>query len=234
MTDFSNSIGISHPHTNFPGARVIDTEGRPGRIISVEQNNENPTVTVQPEHGPEMVLPLSLLSQRAENEYDLSFSFASVTDHGTQPEQLVIPVVQEQLQVDKRLVETGKGVRVRKRVSEREQVVDQPLLQDELVVEHVPVGQMLADATIPTARYEGDTLVVPILEEVLVVEKQVRLKEEVRITRRKREIHAPQTVSLRSEEVSVEHFGEQNGSSHPAGIPPTFNQIKSEPGKSVG
>jgi stress response protein YsnF len=48
--------------------------------------------------------------------------------------------------------------------------------------------------------------VVPVLEEVLVVQKQLRLKEEVRITRHRREAHAPQTIVLRSEEVEVERF----------------------------
>lgn len=234
MIDLSNSIDISKLQADAIGARVVDTDGRPGRIISVEQKEQNPTVTVRSEQGAEMVLPLSLLSHRGRNEYAVSISFASLPDKATEPQQLVIPVVQEQLQVDKRLVATGKGVRVDKKVSEHEQVVDQPLLHDELIVEHVPVGQMLADSTIPTVRYEGDTLVVPVLEEVLVVEKHTRLKEEVRITRRKREIHAPQTVLLRSEEVSVEHFDEQQGSPHPAGISRTSNQFKTEPGKPVG
>ena len=48
----------------------------------------------------------------------------------------------------------------------------------------------------------GTALVVPVFEGVRVLEKRVRLKEEVRITRRQR-------VSLRSEEVSVERFDDK-------------------------
>lgn len=234
MTDSSNSIAGSKPQADLVGARVVDMDGRKGLIISVEQKEQNPTVTVQIEHGPELVLPLGLLDHRDGGEYAASFSFSSLARQATGPQQMVIPVVHEQLQVNKRLVDTGKGIRIRKTVSEHEQVIDQPLLQDELVVEHVPVGQMLGDSPLPTARYEGDTLVVPVLEEVLVVAKQTRLKEELRITRRKREIRAPQTVTLRSEEVSVEHFDERDNAPHPAGISQTSNQIKAESGKSVG
>lgn len=224
MTDFSKSIG----------SRVVDAEGRSGRIVAIERKKQTATAAVQIEHGPEVVLPLSLLSMGDSNEYHLPFSFASLPNDAGELQQVVIPVIQEQLQVDKRVVDTGKGVRVHKTVSEREQVVDQPLLQDELIVERVPVGQLLADSPLPTARYDGDTLVVPVFEEVLVVAKQTRLKEEVRITRRKRETHAPQTVLLKSEQVSVEHFDEPNDSPHPVGISQTSNQVKSEPGKSVG
>jgi stress response protein YsnF len=63
----------------------------------------------------------------------------------------------------------------------------------------------------PSTRYEGDTLVVPVLEEVLVVERRVRIKEEIRITRTRREEHHAETVMLKSEQVSVERFDEAGG-----------------------
>ncbi|OGB24589.1 MAG: hypothetical protein A3I66_13970 [Burkholderiales bacterium RIFCSPLOWO2_02_FULL_57_36] len=234
MADFSDSVGASDSKRRLTGVRVIDVDGQAAEIILFNEKEPNPTVAVQLEHGPEIVFPLNLLSMQDNNEYRLPFSFAALQNQATDSKQVVFPVVEEQLQVDKRLVDTGKGIRVRKTVSEHEQVVDQPVLQDELIVEHVPVGRMVAASQLPTTHYDGDTLVVPIFEEVLVVEKQVRLKEEVRITRRKREKHAPQTVYLKSEQVSVERFDEQNDTSHSAGIPETFNQVKFDPGKSAG
>ena len=42
------------------------------------------------------------------------------------------------------------------------------------------------------------------MEEVLVVEKRLMLKEEIRLTMQKGEFREPQTVTLRSEEVSIE------------------------------
>src|SRR3712207_8346086 len=49
-------------------------------------------------------------------------------------QQTVIPVLREELTVGKRVVETGKGVRITKSVSEREETVDEPLTKDEVVV----------------------------------------------------------------------------------------------------
>jgi uncharacterized protein (TIGR02271 family) len=122
--------------------------------------------------------------------------------------ELNIPVVQEKVEVGRKVVDTGRGVRLTKKVTEREETVDPPLMQEELTVERVPIDRLVTGPE-PTQHYEGETLVVPVLEEVLVLEKRIRLKEEVRITRRQRLVHAPQSVSLKSEEVSVERFDEQ-------------------------
>ena len=122
---------------------------------------------------------------------------------------IVIPVVEESLTVSRRTVETGRGVRVSKTVSEREEMVDEPLALDEVVVERTEVNRWLADgAEVPAVRQEGDVTVVPVLEEVLVTQKRLLLKEEIRITRVRREVHRPQRVTLRTEQVAVESFDE--------------------------
>jgi uncharacterized protein (TIGR02271 family) len=126
---------------------------------------------------------------------------------GTGESQTVIPVIEETVEVGREVVDTGRGVRVHKHVTEREEQVDPPLTQDELIIERVPIDRLVTGPE-PTQHLEGDTLIIPVLEEVLVLEKRVRVKEEVRITRRKRQVHAPQTVNLKSEEVSVERFDE--------------------------
>lgn len=54
----------------------------------------------------------------------------------------------------------------------------------------------------------GDVMIVPLLEEVLVVEKRLMLKEELHISKRRTEVHNPQRVILRSEEVTVERIDE--------------------------
>ncbi|MDP2274291.1 MAG: DUF2382 domain-containing protein [Archangium sp.] len=123
-------------------------------------------------------------------------------------EQLTVPVVQETVEVGRHWVDTGRGVRIDKRVTEREEEVDTPLMHEELTVERIPIDRIVSGPE-PQQHYEGETLVVPVLEEVLVLEKRLRLKEEVRITRRQRQVHQPQRVSLKSEEVSVERFDEK-------------------------
>jgi stress response protein YsnF len=123
-------------------------------------------------------------------------------------EELTIPVIREEVQVDKRIIDTGRGVRIHKTVAELPCHIDERLLRDEVEVSHVPVDRIVPLDAAPATRYEGETLVVPILEEVLVVERRVRIKEEVRITRTRREEHHAETVMLKSEQVSVERFEE--------------------------
>src|SRR3982751_2082323 len=66
-------------------------------------------------------------------------------------------------------------------------------------------------------RYEGDTTVIPVLEEVLVVEKRLILREEIHITRSTEEVHKPQRVVLRREDVSVERMEDPHTSQEVAG-----------------
>jgi uncharacterized protein (TIGR02271 family) len=218
----------------LPGVRIVDASGRQARIVSVLQADAEPTAVIRIEQGPEVVLPISLLTPRQDGAYGLPFGFDALSNNTGNQQETVIPVWHEELQIGKRIVDTGKGVRVHKTVSAREQIVDQPLLHDELVVEHVPVGQMVTAAQLPATRYDGDTLIVPILEEVLVVEKKMRLKEEVRITRRRHEIHVPQTVLLKSEQVSVEHFDERIDAAHRDSIPASSASVEPDFGKPAG
>ena len=110
--------------------------------------------------------------------------------------------------VGREAVETGR-VRVTKVVHEDQETVDQPTVTEEVVVERVPVNQFVEAA--PAPRQEGDTLVLPVLEEVLVVQRKLRLKEEVRVTKRRTESREPQAVSVRREEVKIERIGGESG-----------------------
>jgi uncharacterized protein (TIGR02271 family) len=139
----------------------------------------------------------------------------SVTRAHAEREQTVIPVLQEELNVGTRRVEVDAGVRVEKTVEEREERVDEPLTREEVDVERVAVNRPV-DGPV-AVRYEGDTMIVPVLEEVVVVEKRLMLKEEIRITRRRREFHAPQRVVLRREHATVERI--EDPESHDAPPP---------------
>lgn len=126
---------------------------------------------------------------------------------------MLVPVTEEVLSVGKRVVETGRGVRVQKTVQTLPVIVDETLASEEIKVQHVTIDRTLEpDEAIPGTRYEGDVLVVPVFEEVVVVERRIRLKEELHITRIRREEPFVQTVMLKSEQVSVERFDE-NGNS---------------------
>jgi uncharacterized protein (TIGR02271 family) len=118
----------------------------------------------------------------------------------------VIPIVEEVLDVQKRQVETG-GVRVRKTVHEREEQIDEPVWREEVEVEHLVINRVV-DGPAPTVRTEGDVLIIPLVEEVLVVKKQLILREEFRITKRRTTTPSSQKVTLRREEAKIERLEE--------------------------
>jgi uncharacterized protein (TIGR02271 family) len=118
-----------------------------------------------------------------------------------QPErEEMIPLVEEQIEVAKREIERGRVV-VRKHVDTREEIAEAVLWQDELSVERVPLGVPVDVA--PPVREEGDVLIVPVLEEQLVIETRLILKEELRITRHRRSETFREPVRLRVERAEV-------------------------------
>ncbi len=118
----------------------------------------------------------------------------------------VLPVVNEERKIGKRTVETGK-VRMSTRAHEREEAVDVPLRHDEVDIERVPINKIV-DAWVPV-RTEGDVTVIPVLEETVVVQKRLFLKEEVRVRLKTREEHRPQRVCLRGEDLVVERIPDE-------------------------
>lgn len=154
-------------------------------------------------------LPLSLRDLTPNNAVDngnaAGFSDESFSDEGG--EALVVPVVAEELIVGKRVVESGR-VRITKTISEREQIVDEPLQSEEATVERVAVNRVV-DAP-PPVRYEGDVMIVPLVEEMLVVERRLVVREELRISKRLVEVHDPQRVVLRREEAKIERVEPHN------------------------
>lgn len=121
------------------------------------------------------------------------------TDHDE-----VIRLLEETLRIEKRVVESGR-VRVSVSVSERDEMVEIPLVRRDLTVERVPVGHQVD--VVPQSRIEGDILIVPVVEEVAVVVKQLFLREELHI-RVNRTTHVDaQTVRLRREHAQIDLDG---------------------------
>lgn len=133
---------------------------------------------------------------------------SGTTDAPAGQDGLRIPIIEEQLALGARVVETGRGVRIHKTVSEQPVTIDERLQRESVEVRRVPVDRLVEGEEPPAPRYEGDTLVVPVLEEVLVVERRLRVKEELHITRTRTEEHYHDTVALKAERVEVERFDE--------------------------
>lgn len=113
----------------------------------------------------------------------------------------VVPIIAEELRIGRRTVESGK-VRISKIVREHEVIIDEPVLSEHVQVERVSVNRFVEVA--PQVRYEGDTMIIPLLEEVTIVEKRLMLKEELHVSKKVVETRAPQAVVLRREEAIVE------------------------------
>jgi len=115
--------------------------------------------------------------------------------------EIRVPVLEERLEVGTRPVELGE-VRLHKSIETFEQVARQPVLREDVIVERVEMHREL-DAPLEP-HMDGDWFVVPIMEEVLVVQKRLVLKEEVRIKKRQVTEEYEVREQLRREHVDVE------------------------------
>jgi uncharacterized protein (TIGR02271 family) len=163
------------------------------------------------ETGDHLLIPVNFLHRREDGSYLLPLLLAEARrlwpfegeEEAGRDAERVIPVLEERPVFSTRKVETAR-VRITKRVGSHEEDVDEPVVEETVEVERVPLN-LPVDRPAPV-RYEGDTLVLPVYEERLVVEKRLFLKEELRITKRRAERHFPRRATLRHEDVSVERI----------------------------
>lgn len=119
--------------------------------------------------------------------------------------ELRIPVVEETAVVEKRVVETGR-VRVRTLVERHAELLRDAVTREDAEIERVAVNRVVHEA--PAVRTEGDTTIIPLVEEVLVVEKRLIVREEIHIRRRTSVEPIEQEVMLRSTRAVVERDGQ--------------------------
>lgn len=125
---------------------------------------------------------------------------AEPDDRGVTGAKTSVPVVEEQIQVGSHEVTTGRVI-LSKKVEERDELVDVPLLAENYRIERVPLN-LTVDAP-PGVRRVGDTTIIPVIEEIAVVKKQLVLREELHITRVRNEVRRPQRVTLKRETIDV-------------------------------
>jgi uncharacterized protein (TIGR02271 family) len=109
----------------------------------------------------------------------------------------------EELSFDRERVETGR-VRARVVTREHDETVEVPLTRELVEVERVAIGREI-DA-IPPRRQEGDTTIVPVVEEVVVVQRKLVLKEELRLRLVRTTEQHRETVTLRRQEAVIERL----------------------------
>jgi stress response protein YsnF len=113
----------------------------------------------------------------------------------------VIPLVEETASIGKREVVTGR-VRVQPVTDTIEELARADVQRESVEVTRVPIDRMVETA--PEIRTEGDVTIVSVVEEVLVVEKRLVLKEELHIRRRVTTEAAEVPVTLRKQRAIME------------------------------
>jgi len=123
-------------------------------------------------------------------------------DGSAQNKATSIPVVEETIQIDKELIEKGT-TRFIKKVDE--ETVDIPLLfrTQQYSVERIPVNQYVEQAP-PAIRYEGKTMIISIVEEEAVIQKRLKVVEELHVTSSEVEKITNVEVNLKKERVIIE------------------------------
>ncbi len=115
-----------------------------------------------------------------------------------------LELLEETVEVGRRRIETGR-VRVRTRTIERPVQLDESLTQERVEVFRVKIGRQVDD--MPPIREEDGVTIVPVVEEVLVVERRLMLVEEVHLRRVHHTEKYQEVVTLRSQEAVIERDG---------------------------
>jgi len=114
----------------------------------------------------------------------------------------VIPVIEEFLKVDKKVVETGK-IHIQKHVTEEDSLVKIPLTSETYQVERIPVKDQIFDDP-PQIRHEGDNLIIPVIKEVVEIKTRYEVTEEIHVIKNKTVTPHSEKVTLKKETITVE------------------------------
>jgi len=141
-----------------------------------------------------------------------STGYTSTTGTLGRSEDVRIPVVEEQLDINKTSREKG-AVRVTKEVVTETKQVNVPITREEVRVERIPVDSPRT-ATGSETNFQGGTVTVPIREEEVEIRKRPVVKEEVRISKEARREDMQVNEKLRKEKVDIDRDVEEKESTY--------------------
>ena len=118
----------------------------------------------------------------------------------TKPDEK-LSLIEEQLVIYKRAVSDGR-VRVSTKTEFVTEAAEARLDSENVEVTRVAIGREVSEA--PAVRTDGDVTIVPVMEEVLVVEKRLMLVEEIHIRRVATTEDVSIPVELRKQRASIE------------------------------
>ena len=201
----------------LPNAAVVASDRIVGRLVTRPDSDANIEVLTVALTGSDrrVDIPTSAVDLTAStvDRVVLTVSAAELTGEAeagtraptghpvTADDAFTVTLAEEELTARTQEREFGR-VRVDKRVETERAQVTTDVGHEEVTVERVAINQPI-DAT-PESRFEGDTLIIPVVEEVLVTEKRLMLREEVRI--RRHWVTEPVTVedTVRREVLEIE------------------------------
>lgn len=181
-------------------ARVSDPSG----LQAVVEEHSDDRALLRLPDGRRVDIPRTLLSEDPSGSLRASVRFDQLSPAGDQNEEVFLEV-EEHLAIETRDRETGR-VRVTRRVETREEVVDEPGWQEHVEIERVPIGEYVSE--VAGVREEDSVTVIPVYEEVLVVERRLLLKEEIRLRKTREDTRDRQRHSLRRTVVEIERTGD--------------------------
>jgi stress response protein YsnF len=109
--------------------------------------------------------------------------------------------IQERLSVERVLHEVDRA-RVSVRTGTTEETITEPAWREAVEVRRVPVNEVVDH--VEEVRTDGNETVIPVYEEVVVVERRLVLRERLHLTLRREETNIPQRVVLRHQFVEVD------------------------------
>lgn len=116
-------------------------------------------------------------------------------------EERVIPIIEEQLRIDKKIIEKARYT-FDKEVAEEQVELNIPLNHEHISIEKKEINQYVEVAP-PAVRYEGVTMIISVLREEAVVVKKLMLVEELHVTRHSSEEMHSSTHTVRKEKIII-------------------------------
>jgi len=133
---------------------------------------------------------------------------------------LNISLQSEEVSVSRHEV-AGDTVRIGTVTREHDHHIDESLTHTRVDIERVPVGRVIE--SVPPIREEGDTTVLPVVEELVVIERRLILKEEVRVRRVQVTERYQGIVAARQQDVAITRIEAPSATGGNDGSPPPLN-----------
>lgn len=203
--------GLGMQNEESKASLVFDKNGLHGKIVDyTTAANSVKCAVIVLNGGVQVTVPVQILTPRKTAGYDIAGTFEEwrKQTNRTAPDNVVekvdtitIPVIEEDLEVQNHRVETSV-LRINKTISEREEVVEHAVTKESVKIERIPINRVVKKAA--NSRYENNTWIIPVYEEVIVSEKRLVLLEEIRITKEISVEQHRERIPLRKEDVTVE------------------------------